>query len=254
MVSCKTCVQNIYNIAKKKNIKIGDIESYAGVSIGYLSRLNKEEKNSYPSIEVLNSASIYLSVSIDYLVNYDTSTFSIKESKLIDFFDRITVKTNNESINWYEETIQEMNELSYTYDGIKCHPLFYVGSNTNNNVNFDMNFENYNIAKYNSLFLKNDIEPSSSAFFFEFQKNKYFYLIKNNLILNNDNHNLVEEYECYFITRMSNHVDPICYGTKIFNNNIFKSLSNLYQLARDASNKIKLSTDVEKDIDNFMKS
>ena len=46
----RRCMSAIYAIAKEKGVKIGDLEKEANVSTGYLSKLNKEENTSSPSI------------------------------------------------------------------------------------------------------------------------------------------------------------------------------------------------------------
>ena len=53
MFDKKRCIENIYTIAKEKNIKIGDLEEKAGVSKGYLSRINKEDSSSVPGVDLI---------------------------------------------------------------------------------------------------------------------------------------------------------------------------------------------------------
>ena len=65
------CIANIYDVAKKKNIKIGDLEESCGVSRGYLSRVNKPDYIGSPSIEVLDAIAARLGVGLDYIVSFD---------------------------------------------------------------------------------------------------------------------------------------------------------------------------------------
>lgn len=44
-------ISNIYQLAKERSVKIGDLEKKAGVSVGYLSRINKEDSNTVPTID-----------------------------------------------------------------------------------------------------------------------------------------------------------------------------------------------------------
>ena len=41
-------VNNVYMLAKQHDLKIKDLETGCGVSVGYLSRLRQGEKNSVP--------------------------------------------------------------------------------------------------------------------------------------------------------------------------------------------------------------
>ena len=65
------CLNNIYFLVKEKNLRIGDLEAGAGVSIGYISRLNKDDSKATPSIEFLVSIADKLDVTIDALIQYD---------------------------------------------------------------------------------------------------------------------------------------------------------------------------------------
>ena len=55
--SKKVLMDNIYYLAKKNNITLGKLEELVGLSAGYLSRLNREDNNSNPSIDVVSSFS-----------------------------------------------------------------------------------------------------------------------------------------------------------------------------------------------------
>ena len=59
------CLGNIYHLVKERGLKIGDLEDQAGVSIGYLSRLNKDDNKSTPGIEFLLAVAQVLNVSLD---------------------------------------------------------------------------------------------------------------------------------------------------------------------------------------------
>ena len=58
-------LDNVYYLAKQRDIKIGVLEANANLSTGYLARLNKDDNKSVPSIEVLVSFAEMLDVSMD---------------------------------------------------------------------------------------------------------------------------------------------------------------------------------------------
>ena len=63
-------MDNIYYLAKKNNITLGKLEELAGLSAGYLSRLNSGNNNSNPSIDAVSSFSKQLNVPIDILTSH----------------------------------------------------------------------------------------------------------------------------------------------------------------------------------------
>ena len=104
MFDKKQCIENIYAIAKKRGIKIGELEEKAGVSKGYLSRINKDENNAVPSIELLDSISRQLKVGIDYLVNFSDKELSPNEQFVYQFVDGLMQKTISGKLEWLYET------------------------------------------------------------------------------------------------------------------------------------------------------
>ena len=117
-------ISNIYYLAKKKNIKIGDIETKAGVSLGYISRLNKEENKTVPNIEFLVSVANSLGVSLDSLLENDFSTRTFDENKIISFLDKLTAQTKAYQIAWECETADDIfshDENEYTRRPVMYH-------------------------------------------------------------------------------------------------------------------------------------
>ena len=115
------CIANIYALAKQKNIKIGELESKAGVSPGYLSRLNKEDNTASPSIECLAAMATELNISLDILIGAELSKLTSTEEYRLNFLKRLIVDTEADILIWLRETSQELNELDADTD---YHPLF----------------------------------------------------------------------------------------------------------------------------------
>lgn len=122
MYDKKRCIENIYAIAKEKNIKIGDMEEKAGVSKGYLSRINKENNTTSPSIEVLASIAETLSVTVDMLMNGDFASMNANEKFVFDFLGKLNSETEKGYVQWEKETPKELKRVKY-YDGQPDHPL-----------------------------------------------------------------------------------------------------------------------------------
>ena len=103
MFDKKRCIDNIYALAKSKGLKIGDIEEKAGVSKGYLSRINKDDNTSIPTVDLLASIAEQLGVGIDYLVNFTVGSMTPNEELVYQFIDKLTFATYANQIEWILE-------------------------------------------------------------------------------------------------------------------------------------------------------
>ncbi len=133
-------ISNIYYLAKKKNIKIGDIETKAGVSLGYISRLNKEENKTVPNIEFLVSVANSLGVSLDSLLENDFSTRTFDENKIISFLDKLTAQTKAYQIAWECETADDI--FSHDENERTKRPVMYL-QNTHDGKESDFRFDSF---------------------------------------------------------------------------------------------------------------
>ncbi len=104
MFNKKRCIDNIYALAKAKGLKIGDIEEKAGVSKGYLSRINKDNSASVPTVDLLESIAEQLEVGIDYLVNFQSGILTPNEEFVFRFVDRLSKQTIAGRMDWVVES------------------------------------------------------------------------------------------------------------------------------------------------------
>ena len=79
------CIKNIYHLAKINNIRLGELETHCGVTIGTLSRLSKEKNTANPGIEFLVLAADMLNVSLESLVNTDMTKPAKTETYILNF-------------------------------------------------------------------------------------------------------------------------------------------------------------------------
>lgn len=101
---------NLYFLAKTQGLKIGDIEESAGVSLGYISRLSKEDNKTVPGIEFLLSISEILGVALEGLLKCDYSTITADEQKVIDFLNQLISDTRkNDKLKWYRRVYDIFN-------------------------------------------------------------------------------------------------------------------------------------------------
>ncbi len=116
----KIMMENIDFLIRERDMKIGELEKKAGVSLGYISRISKDEK-SKPGIDFIIKVAHELNVSIDSLLNYNFSSLSPTEIFLIPFIDKLVEDTRNGMLDWIRERDDELN---YMPEIFTKHPLF----------------------------------------------------------------------------------------------------------------------------------
>ena len=126
MFDKKRCIANIYQLAKEQGIKIGDLEKKAGTSAGYLSRINKDDNNSSPSIDFIAAVAMVLGVTVDALIKNDYTTPTATEKYLLDFIDTLLSRTNADELDWKKHKLESRlpGEISVTSDMQMTPPLW----------------------------------------------------------------------------------------------------------------------------------
>lgn len=114
---------NISYLIKKHDLKIGEIESGAGVSAGYISRASKDEK-SKPGIEFVMKVAELLNISVDALLRSDLTNATPTEKYLVSFLGKLNNDTIEDKLAWGREPKGELNRLEADMRGDTEHPLF----------------------------------------------------------------------------------------------------------------------------------
>lgn len=127
MFDKRRCIANIYQLAKEKNLKIGDLEKKAGVSAGYLSRLNKEESTATLSADFVASVAELFGVTVDALISNDYTTPTATEKYLLAFIDKLLSRTNADELAWKKDSFADLAAVGYDPDGEPSHPLYTYG-------------------------------------------------------------------------------------------------------------------------------
>ncbi|MBO4214389.1 MAG: hypothetical protein J5876_05345 [Lachnospiraceae bacterium] len=97
----RICISNIrYLLKLNTEVKIGRIESEAGVGLGYMSRLEKTGNTADPSVEFVVTAAKLLGVSLDLLVGVDLTGVTATELYLSSFFVKLISDTSNGDLQW----------------------------------------------------------------------------------------------------------------------------------------------------------
>lgn len=118
--------KNINYLLKTKGIKIGELESYAEVSTGYISRVRKEE-NSKPGIDFIVKAAEKFEVNVDDLIGLDMEKLTNTEVYILNFLEKLDSDTKAEKLMWNRETTENLSKVDYDrqYEEVNHH-LFSI--------------------------------------------------------------------------------------------------------------------------------
>lgn len=115
---------NIAFLLKNTEFKVGELETAAGVSTGYISRTSKDE-SSNPSIEFVAKTANFFGVGLDLLINVDLGAETETEIYLAKLIDKLVVDTNSNKLDWKVEKAYYLNNLEADINGFTDHDLFY---------------------------------------------------------------------------------------------------------------------------------
>ena len=121
-------INNISFLLKEFGKKIGELETEAGVSPGYLSRTAKDASTK-PGIDFIIKAADALNVSVDTLLSTELSELTPTELYLISFLDKLKSDTLKGKLEWTIEKADALNNLpvydEYTAEPWVEHDMFY---------------------------------------------------------------------------------------------------------------------------------
>lgn len=116
--------QNIRELMKGTEIKLGQIEKEAGCQPGYMSRLDKTDSATDPTAEFIITAAQILGVSVDVLLNVTIKEMSANELYMVRFLEKLIRDTIGEKLSWVKEPLYSLQDIYENEDGQIWHPLF----------------------------------------------------------------------------------------------------------------------------------
>lgn len=121
----RRCFENIRFLLKEKtDVKIGQIEKEAGVSLGYMSRMEKPGNSSEPSAEFIVTAAKMLGVSLDLLALTDMAAMNPTEKYLATLMEKLNKDTIADKLEWHRDSADSLNRMETDMNGNIEHPLF----------------------------------------------------------------------------------------------------------------------------------
>lgn len=243
--SKKILLSNIEYLIRKNDIKIGELESCANVSVGYFSRLKNNENDSMcPSIDTISLIADKLNVSINTLLFIDLTTLTETEQYIIKFIEELTLKTEINQLEWDKESIADFYDIS-KYNR-KSNPLGYTSPNS---------YGEYEI-EYKSLYADEKLKLIGPIYKL-FRVKRDVYISKVEYDFDPDTTYELKSgigYELYFVEKTnSKTLHKIC-GVMIDSNKleIFDIMENLYKVIEESQSKLKLDDEARIGIKEFL--
>ena len=246
------CLANINYLIKKKGEMVKNIEQAAGVSVGYLSRMNKEDASKPLSMDFLLAISEALNLSLDALVKYDFTRMSPTEEYMIRFIDKLYTQTNSNKISWEKETLMDLENVSaYSgSDGTTSHPLIFSAGLDPDKRTFD------GCNYYKSYFSSDGLVYPNDNFYHATVNGFPIYIT--NVFRPNQN---LPDYELYIVSRseygeltntMFYSIEPLCSSVEANTPDLRDALKRLYDAIYLASRSVKISAFARDFIENYL--
>ncbi|HHY08673.1 MAG TPA: helix-turn-helix transcriptional regulator [Corynebacteriales bacterium] len=118
----KIMLDNISFLLNESGKKIGELETEAGVSTGYISRISKDEKTK-PGIEFIMKVAESLNTSIDTLLKVELGEMTPTERYLVSFLEKLNKDTLDDRLDWNIESADELQRVETDMNGYVDHPL-----------------------------------------------------------------------------------------------------------------------------------
>lgn len=125
----KLLFDNIAFLVKRSGLKIGELETNAGVSAGYIARTIKDG-TAKPGMEFVIGVAEQLHVSTDLLLKTDLTKMDANAIYLIGFIEKLIRDTVENRLYWERETDEDLAHLEWDRDGYVDHPLFITAFDT----------------------------------------------------------------------------------------------------------------------------
>ena len=224
------CIQNIRTLLSQKGVRLGDIERASGNSPGYLSRLEKPDNTTDPSVEFLANAAYMLGVSLDDLLSSPIEDLSPNDEMLISFIEKLICNTKKDRLTWRAELQLENDFLERDYS-----EEIYLNKRSEKSIGLGQKENGTEVWSYRSVFFpKERVAIDSAPYHTTINDDDELYIIK---CRGSDASNPF--YEMYHIP-YNDETQPIC-CTKCTPKVIASRVERLYQQIRESEEHVRLS-------------
>ena len=226
----------IYTLAKEREVRIGDLESAAGMSPGYLSRLNKKDSSTNPGIDALVVIAQKLGVTLDVLVGIDIDSLTATEAYFLQVVQKLQSDTNMDTIQWKCERMSELNDPSNR--DLKKHPL--VSSCYDDEI--DEHYVAYRKAT------PSDSWASIAGNFYVTDINLVAQLYVTDVSYKDEREHV---HEIFLFNRVKNELTPLC-STLNIREELAEQIDKLYSAIERAQNRPAISASAKLVLDAYL--
>ncbi len=246
----KLFFQNVRFLLSEQGIKIGELESKAGVRVGYMSRVEKPESSSEPSINFVATAAKMLNVSIDSLLYSSYVDMTETEKYIVSFLEKLISDTRVDKLGWNVESQSELEHIRISIDGGVSHPLFSPSYFLEDDGE---PMPDYSNIIFNSHSFGDETKIIGDCYNAKIKGNTYLYIM---YVTRNEFVKELKDGEYPFDFRKE--IWMYKEGEKQFlcdsgyESNMKNIIEELYSAIEGSLKRPKISKDLRKDIDSFM--
>lgn len=225
--------KNIRELANKKNIRLGQIERDSGCQAGYMSRLEKPENTTDPTVEFVVTAAKTLEVSIDLLIYSDFMDMTPTEVYISKFIERLIKDTRGDEIVW----------KSTSNGKDRFRPLFKTKQNQD---------AKKDVLVYSSRFFPDKkLDCSYKSFCAELGESEAYIYLMRCLDSEPETKRITEFFEVYIID--SDEVVHPVFCTAQTGKAMVSLVDRLYEEVEESIAHIHVNNDIKEIIDAYMK-
>ena len=241
----RTCISNIYFLAKRNGIKIGDIEARAELSAGYISRLSKEDNKTPLSLDMVLAASELFEVSVESLLTCNFEAMTSTQDFLLRFIDKLITDTEMNKLRWNCETADFLNSMECDINGQVPHPLFdYIETWTPGETEYP---DKISRAVFASRAFGNTTVISDNCFNLKMKNCSTLYIMK---VKDDDGRrNSREAIEFWMFKSGHGRLEYLCDDSDDI---LRDSIDRLYEVLQEDAKHPKMDDSVKSAIDAFM--
>ena len=242
------CIDNIYFLAKKKSLRICDLETSCGVSVGYLARLRKDKNQSFPGTDFLVRVASLLETNIDSLLSFNFRLSTDTERYLYSFISQLTLDSISQKLTWQldPECIPSPVEKD-SFNDFPDHPLLSLHPSLPNQEHYKEIF----LSPFCPLTF--DLVPTA-AYRALLSKNVYVLFVRATRAENRESESPEVETELFLYNMEEKQLSALCHSNSGHPGILGPALDSLFEIVSESCQRTALDQRALNTIDAYMAS
>lgn len=215
-------LKNLAYLIVKNRIKTGELEERIGVSVGYFSRLKKNEDESASlGVDKLCALATELNCSLDSLLFGDLASLSGTEQYVLTALRSIFIKTNRDSFFWEPVDLSESANKDLPF------------------AKQEVNFYGLLETVYYSLSLKSSIPCVRDSFQMSYSNQSYYFVSFSD-----------GDDDCFELLLLTEkRISVICFARKGEKEQLFNAMKSLHDSIVASSKRVRLDPETKEALD-----